>query len=170
MGMSSIFLRVSLEDLQKFVGKGDLFLEYIASIYSYEDDEIGEVLLDLDKSWDGLIYLLTGSSLHNAPKDSFASLFFSGQLIDPEQDVGYGPAHYLTPDQVKRYWQKLEQLNKDVLRSRYDASMMNDAEVYPNYWTDDNEEIDYLMTIFEELLAFMQVAVEEEAAIITYLS
>ena len=30
-----------------------------------------------------------------------AKIFFSGQLVDENQNLGYGPAHYLTRYQVK---------------------------------------------------------------------
>lgn len=64
-----------------------------------ESDEPDDALIDIDKTWDGIIFLLTGHGIASAASP-LVRVLFSGQLIDEEQDLGYGPTHYLTPEEV----------------------------------------------------------------------
>src|SRR6478609_11842389 len=97
MSMIGHLLRVTKPELDEYL-KDSSLLE--SSIYDEETDEENPNLVDLDKSWDGILFLLTGQNVVNTDHP-LAKVLFSGQLIDEEQDLGYGPAHYLTPEQVK---------------------------------------------------------------------
>ncbi|MCS3531612.1 YfbM family protein [Chryseobacterium sp. JUb7] len=94
MSMIGNLLRVTKSELQEYLKNSSLLEEKI-----YDDETENENLVDIDKSWDGIIYLLTEQSLATA-EHNLVKVLFSGQLISEEQDLGYGPAHYLTPEQV----------------------------------------------------------------------
>lgn len=169
MSMIANFLRVSQDELDAFLNDSSLLED---RIYNEESDESN--LLDIDKSWDGIIYLLTGSGLQNVDLSDDSGLhkiIFSGQLIDPEQDLGYGPAHYLTPEEVKNVSKSLSGISKENLYSKYNPSDMAAQEVYPIIWEEEGDEaFDYLYSYFEDLKEFYEQAAKENQAVISILN
>lgn len=170
MGMTASFLRVDPDTLQAFLEDSSL----LEDMLYHEDDDIGgDDLIDIDKSWDGILFLLTGSS--TAQSDTIQHplfrVVFSGQLVDEEQDLGYGPAHYLTAGQVKEVHASLTGISVQELRSRYDAAKMTKLEVYPLVWEQEGDEgLDYLCSYYEALQKFYAEAAAKGLAVITVLS
>lgn len=168
MGMIGILLRVTNEQLKNFLIDSSL-LEVFADAEGLE--ESGNQL-DLDKSWDAINFLLTGHSLDTieAAEPPLSRIIFSGQLIDEDQDMGYGPAHYLTPEQVREINTTLSKISILEFRERYSADKLNDKGVYPQAWEDDEGEKDYLCEYFDNLKAFYAKAAQEGQAIVTYIA
>ena len=173
MGMIMNLLRVSKQEFDNFVAKPSLFEEWAETFYE-DDDENDERLLDIDKAWGGILYLLTGVSfVCGSPEDEVDSLnciFFSAQFFDEDMDVGYGPAHYLTPEQVAGINHKIASLTEADLKAHYDTEAMNEEEkLYPSL--DWNEKIfDYLYFHFQALQSFFATAASRGEAIVTYLN
>src|SRR5271165_1779219 len=71
--------------------------------------------LNIDKSWHGIHFLLTSSAWGGTPPLSNAVL--GGTEFGP--DLGYGPARYLTPDQVKEVAAGLDRITGETLRGRF---------------------------------------------------
>ena len=169
MGMIMNLFRVSKQEFDNFVAKPSLFEEWAETFY--ENDER---LLDIDKAWSGILYLLTGKAFASgSPEDEVDSLnriFFSAQFFDEDMDVGYGPAHYLTPEQVAGIHRKITSLTEADLKARYDTEAMNEEEeLYPSL--DWNEEIfEYLYFHFQALQSFFATAASKGEAIVTYLN
>ena len=169
MGMIMNLFRVSKQEFDNFVAKPSLFEEWAETFY--ENDER---LLDIDKAWSGILYLLTGKAFASgSPEDEVDSLnriFFSAQFFDEDMDVGYGPAHYLTPEQVAGIHHKIASLTEADLKARYDTEAMNEEEeLYPSL--DWNEEIfEYLYFHFQALQSFFATAASKGEAIVTYLN
>ena len=169
MGMIMNLFRVSKQEFDNFVAKPSLFEEWAETFY--ENDER---LLDIDKAWSGILYLLTGKAFASgSPEDEVDSLnriFFSAQFFDEDMDVGYGPAHYLTPEQVAGIHRKITSLTEADLKARYDTEAMNEEEeLYPSL--DWNEEIfEYLYFHFQALQSFFATAASRGEAIVTFLS
>ena len=169
MGMIMNLFRVSKQEFDNFVAKPSLFEEWAETFY--ENDER---LLDIDKAWSGILYLLTGKAFASgSPEDEVDSLnriFFSAQFFDEDMDVGYGPAHYLTPEQVAGIHRKIASLTEADLKARYDTEAMNEEEeLYPSL--DWNEEIfEYLYFHFQALQSFFATAASRGEAIVTFLS
>ena len=165
MGMIMYLLRISKQELESYIDKPELFLE------NRVDDAYS---MDIDKAWGGILYLLTGKAFASgSPEDEVDSLnriFFSAQLFDEDMDVGYGPAHYLTPEQVAGINHKIASLTEADLKSHYDPEAMNKEEkLYPSL--DWNEKIfDYLYFHFQALQSFFATAARRGEAIVTYLS
>jgi hypothetical protein len=116
------------------------------------DDE-GRVV-DLDKSWHGIQFLLTGTDGGgNAPLDFIA---VGGKEIG-KIDVGYGPARALSPELVADIASRLASLPDDELRSRFDPPKMMAKKIYPEIWSDPEDDTDgYLMehvTLLREAIA-----------------
>ena len=166
MGMIFHILRASEEQLQAYLADSAT-LE--ARIYGAEDDPEAAPV-DLDKSWDGILFLLTGHGISNAD-GPLLRVLFSSQLIDDEQDLGCGPAHYLMPDEVAELNGQIAGISVDDLKQRYDPDEMDRQEVYPMVWIEEGEEaFEYLVPYYSELQGIFSQAAARGEAIITYLS
>ena len=165
MGMIMYLLRISKQELESYIGKPELFLENRVD---------GAYSMDIDKAWGGILYLLTGKAfVSGSPEDEVDSLnriFFSAQFFDEDMDVGYGPAHYLTPEQVAGIHRKIASLTEADLKAHYDPEAMSEEEeLYPSLdW--DEEDFDYLYFHFQALQSFFATAASRGEAIVTYLN
>ena len=118
--------------------------------------------------------MLTGKAFASgSPEDEVDSLnriFFSAQLFDEDMDVGYGPAHYLTPEQVAGINRKIASLTEADLKSHYDPEAMNkEKKLYRSL--DWNEKIfEYLYFHFQALQSFFATAASRGEAIVTFVS
>ncbi|MCI5058430.1 MAG: YfbM family protein [Flavobacteriales bacterium] len=167
MGMIGNVIRVSHEELNSFLNDSELLEKKIYAEESYE----AEWFLDLDKSWDGINYILTGEvigGLESEPNELQRALF-SFQIINEEQDLGYGPAQYLSPSQVKETYSELEKITDDILKSKINPSEMTEMGIYPEIWT-ESESQEFLIDSFKEFKEFYKMASENNEAIITYLN
>ncbi|UII27172.1 YfbM family protein [Fulvivirga maritima] len=167
MGMIGNVIRVSQEELNEFLNNPVTLEKKIYSDQSFEADWF----LDLDKSWDGINYILTGDiigGLENEP-DILQRAFFSFQVISEEQDLGYGPAQYLNPTQVKETYSELEIMTNDILKSKVNGSEMNELGIYPEIWTEPESE-EFLIDSFNEFKEFYKKAAENNQAIVTYVN
>lgn len=164
MGMIMYLLRISKQELESYIDKPDLFLE------NRVDDAYS---MDIDKAWGGILYLLTGKAFASgSPEDEVDSLnriFFSAQFFDEDMDVGYGPAHYLTPEQVAGIHRKIASLTEADLKARYDTEAMNEEEeLYPSLdWNE--EDFEYLYFHFQALQSFFATVASRGEAIVTFL-
>ncbi len=167
MGMIGNVIRVSEEELNTFLKDSEILENKIYDDESYEADWF----LDLDKSWDGINYILTGEiigGLENEPNELQRALF-SFQIIDVEQDLGYGPAQYLNPNQVKETYSALEKITGEILKGKINGTEMNEMGIYPEIWT-ESESHKFLIESFEEFIDFYKKAVRNNEAIVTYLN
>lgn len=167
MGMTCTLLRVTKSELEEYLNNSSLLEDRI-----FNDEPEGEDknLLDIDKSWDGIIFLLTGQNIENA-EHPLLQVIFSGQIIDNEQDLGSGPANYRTPEQVADLNAQISKITVEDLRQKYDPVKMSKLDVYPNVWERDVEEaFEYLSDYFIELQQFYSDASLNGQAIITIIS
>jgi len=124
----------------------------------------GADLINIDKAWHGLHYLLTGSVWEG--DEPLCSVVLGGDEVG--DDLVYGPVRFLAVEKVKEISAVLKEVCVDSLMQRYDAQAMNDAEVYPPNWTDDDNE--WLMEVFEKILDFYNNAASEEQCVVLYLT
>ena len=100
---------------------------------------------DIDKSWHGIHFLLTGGPDEgNAPLDFLVA---GGEVVGDE-DVGYGPARAFTSTETKAIASALAALSDDDLRRRYAPDAMMKAEIYPEIWDrtpPQDDPLGYLM-------------------------
>jgi hypothetical protein len=167
MGMIGNLFRVTAKDLKEILNDSSLLEN---KVYSDGNDSMND-LLDIDKSWEAIFYLLTGHPVAEIEeaKPPLSWTLFSGQLVDENQDMGYGPAHYLTPEQVKQLNQELDKISIETLRKKYDGKQMNDEGVYPEIW-DEPESVDYVLENFEQLKEFYRTAERQNMGVITFIN
>ncbi|MCD0488335.1 YfbM family protein [Pedobacter sp. MC2016-14] len=164
MSMIGYLLRVTPTELAEYLEESSLLED---RIYGTETEDAN--LVDLDKAWEGIIFLLTGQSLAEADHPLLSTLF-SGQLIDEEQDLGYGPAHYLTPEQVVEINKEISKIEVADLKQKFDPDKMGELGIYPEIWDEGDEAFDYLAEYFVNLKQAYSLAAENGEAIVTYLS
>jgi len=124
--------------------------------------------LDVDKSWEAIYYILTGSALAEDASHPLGRIIFSHQHFDDNQDMGYGPAHYLSPDDVKTLNQDLQAISAADVKSRYNGEEMDEKGIYPEVWSEE-ESYEYLEQNFLDLKTFFQTASDKNNAIVSYI-
>jgi hypothetical protein len=164
MSMIGNLLRVKNTELEEYLKDSSLLENRI-----YSDEVEDPNLLDIDKSWEGIVFLLTGQCLAEADHP-LVTVLFSGQLVDENQDLGYGPAHYLRPNQVVDLNNQIATITTAELKQRYDAAKMTELGVYPEIWEEDDEAFNYLSGYFASVQQLYNEAARNQDAIITFVS
>lgn len=167
MSMIQYFLRVTNNELESIIENSTLLEEAI-------DSEPNGKLLDIDKSWEGIFFILSGCRLANfndaQPPIKWA--IFGDAIIDEDQDFGYGPAEYRTSKQVKAIAEALENFSderfKEVI-TKTDANIT--SEIYPFViWSEDDEIQEYFLDNFIQLKEFYSEASKNNEAVISFTS
>ncbi|MCW7537951.1 YfbM family protein [Aquabacterium sp. A7-Y] len=124
--------------------------------------------LDIDKTWHGLHFLLTGESYGG--EGPLAWAIMGGEPIG--EDVGYGPARYLEPQQVREVAAALAPITVQALNARYDPAAFEKADIYPTgIWRSEGQgAFDYLAEWYEDLVAFYARAAERGDAVLLYVA
>ena len=120
--------------------------------------------ISLEKAWHGLHFLLCGSA--EPLPGEFGQAVLGG--VEIGEDLGYGPARYLEPDNVRRIANALDSITVEELKKRYDPVVMEEADIYPGGWT-DLENLDWLMEAFHDLITYYKSVAERGNAILLYL-
>ncbi|MBD8528899.1 MULTISPECIES: YfbM family protein [unclassified Massilia] len=135
--------------------------------YLYPKDGDGEPpnYFSLDKEWHGIHYLLTGEA-EGGPLPLALSIM-GGEEFGPE--LSFGPARFLTPDEVAAVALALIGVTPAVLAERYDPQDMEAKEIYPEIWVrDDTEALRYLLQSFTQLQKFYTDAAARGDAVIQW--
>lgn len=167
MGMIQSYLRVDNDTLNSFI-KDSSRLEAIV----YGDDITNnENFLDLDKAWEGVFFIITGQCLAEAVEEEapLLGILMGPAEIDPDQDMGYGPATYTTAEQTRDIYNAINGLTKEELSANYDPNRMAEEGVYPDIWQDDENALQYLLDYFDDLKNFYKKAVDKGEAVVTFL-
>lgn len=106
--------------------------------------------LCIEKTWSGIHFLLNGTA--DGGKPPLFNVVLGGE--ETGEDFGYGPARYLTPDQVKEVAAALEPITKKALRARFDARAMAREGIYT--WNEDegDDQVDDYLDRYAELRAY----------------
>jgi hypothetical protein len=125
-------------------------------------------VIDLDKSWHGIHFLLTGSAEEG--EEPLCYLIKGGEEVG-DGDVDFGPPRALRPKQIANWANALSSISTDDLRKRFDAKAMMEAEIYPTIWDRVTEEDDYpgyLIENYEWLRSFIEQMKNENKGAIIY--
>ena len=164
MGMVGCFAAVSPKTLSDLQRNPDSIEEYL-----YPDDGDSEPpnSIEVDKAWHGIHYLLAGTAEGGPEPVSLA--IFGGEEFGPE--VGYGPARFLTPSQVKAVSSALSALPALELAKRFNPTDMDKKDIYPTIWVRDGDDgLNYLLENYEPLVVFYREAASRGDAVLQWLS
>ncbi|MDP3724332.1 MAG: YfbM family protein [bacterium] len=117
-------------------------------------EEKNDVQLDIDKSWDGIHFLLTGEIIGEKvdQSDPRTWIIFGWGEWGPE--VGYGPSRVVPPKEVAQLAKFLSTLNDEDLRKRFDPVKMNKLGLYPGGIWDEESVLDWLMDHYHKVKDF----------------
>ncbi len=162
MSRIGYFLVVKPEQADELVHDPAAVAAFLADAVE-DQDELGADFLDVDKSWHGIHFLLTGSA---APGDGpLASVVFAPTTIGA--DVGHGPARLLMPSEVIEVSKALAPMTADKLKRQCDWNVMNEREIYPQGWTAGDE--DYIAENFAALKKLYDSAARRQMAIVQWI-
>jgi hypothetical protein len=91
--------------------------------------------VQLEKSWHGLHYLLTGSP--DPGEGPLAFLLSGGEAIGDDESG----LRLFTPEQVRDLDTALSAVSAEQLWQRFDPDRMTDEGVYPVIWDEPEEEL-----------------------------
>ena len=133
----------------------------------WEDAADGK-LLDVDKSWHVIHYVLTGSAWETCPDDPLSQLVLGGEALR-EEDLGYGPARVLDAVTVRQIADALKSWDQPHFRASFDMKSMLEDNIYPLMDDEDEETLfDYTWHYFELLKTFLHNAAERGDCILSY--
>jgi hypothetical protein len=135
-----------------------------------EDGEDPGGSLDIDKSWHGLHFLLTGTAWEGHPPLNF--IVAGGRQIG-DVDLGYGPARGFSNGELRTLAAALRPIDEASLRTRFDPKAMAELEIYPDVWDRSPEEDDtlgYLMEHWSLLRAFITKGAADGFAMLVFLT
>jgi hypothetical protein len=116
--------------------------------------------LDTDKAWDGLAFLI-----HRVGEPAVC-VVRGGEVLTEDQ-WGYEPPRYLTPEQVSRAAAELDGTPFDRLAREFAPQAM--AQVYPQIW-DTEDALDYLRAWYGRLVTFFRHAATDHDGMIIFLT
>lgn len=126
-----------------------------------ESEDFG-TMLDLDKGWHGIHWLLTGSA--EPTEAPLSDAIFGGDAFG--EDLGYGPPRLLPPERVRSVAAALEATDVESLRARMLPAAMAEAGIYPAIWDEDDIFDEYLAPSLEELRQFYAAAATAGEAVV----
>jgi hypothetical protein len=118
--------------------------------------------LSLEKSWHSLHYLLTGSA--GETNLTLGKTILGGKELGP--DIGYGPARFLEPPEVKEVATALKEVSEVELEKRFDLPAMLAANVYA---CRDESELKLAQHYFAQVVRYYSEAAHRGRAMLLYL-
>lgn len=142
-------------------------------ILEEEEDEDWELsadpeFFDVDKAWQGIHFLLTGSDWEG--EGPLAFILQGGREI-PGEDFGYGPPHAFNAAEVQEIERELSKINPEQLYNEADQTQLTAMDIYPAIWDRESKQqcIGYLIEHLKALQRFIKHAAEFERAVIVYI-
>ena len=139
----------------------DFYTENGETIADIEEDNNDlEILLDLDKMWDALHFVLTGASASEPIKDNRFSEAVLG--ISPIEGVEEYVA-YTEKSRIKDIVLALDNFDIEKAMESFSMEECKKANIYPNIWDyeEESEEIEEeLMDYFQNLKDFYKKILE----------
>jgi hypothetical protein len=163
MSMIGNFLAISAEKLEELMRDPEPIGPFLAATID-DQDELGADFLDVDKSWHGIHFLLTGSVREGDAPLKWV-IFAPSEL---GEDLGYGSARVLKADEVAEVSKALAPVTPDKLKRKCDWNLMNDSEIYPQGWRAGDE--DYIAENFAALKKLYESAARRRMGVIQWLS
>ena len=148
MGMIANFQYINdqyLHQLKAFNGEGDDQFEVV--------EEEAELLLDIDKMWDVLHFVLTGVDSSNPNRNDPLSLAVLGEI--PLKNVSEYIA-YTEKTKIAEICSALENFDMEETMAHFSMQACKNADLYPDIWDYDDEEEE----IKEEICDYFQAMKE----------
>lgn len=152
MGLIANYNCISDESLKELKGLGSSEEDLFETVEEWSDED--ELLLDIDKMWDVLHFVLTGVSTDHRIADNPLSQAVLG-ITAVEEISDY--LAYTEHDKLADIVAALEQFDMEEALESFDMAACKEAELYPDIWDYDEEEEeikDELLHDFEQMKRF----------------
>lgn len=167
MSMIGNLVSVSPQKLEELLQAPEQVPEFLGEVYEREDRNEH---IDIDKTWQLIHFLLTGEQYEG--EFPLSAVILGGAELG-EEDVGYGPARYLTPDEVRAVAAAIAPISEEQLWSRFDAKAALMAKIYPEIWSGDESEYvqrDYVLGNYSEVRRFYFEAAKAGHAVLAFIN
>ncbi|WP_293933518.1 YfbM family protein [Iodobacter sp.] len=159
MSMIGNFLAIPQDEL-------DALYDESGEIAAVLDGEYAAQIIDIDKAWHGIHFMLTENSAASSP---LAHAVLGIKKIG-EEDVGYGPAHGISAASVKEIARGLNAISDEAFRAMFDVEAMTNSGVYPDIWDEGDDALAFLLSNFKVLQRFYTDAAKAGKAAISFLN
>jgi hypothetical protein len=165
MSMIGNYLRVTKREIADLERSPKSIYQFLSS--DVKDRQRTGRHLVVEKSWHGIHFLLNGDPWEG--EFPLSHVVLGGTPIG-EEDVGYGPARYLDPEEVRAVSRALDDLPTSQLLESFDAEAMNDQGIYPQGWRDNEEDREFISGYYVQVVDFFRRAAEANDGILLYLN
>ena len=165
MSMIGNVCAVSPSQLQSLIDSPDSIKAFL---YPDDGDSEPDNHVDLDKAWHAIHFTLTGSAWEG--EEPLKNALFGG--VEIGDDIGYGAARYLIPEQVKSVATALDSITEDDFAQNFDSHALAAAEIYPTIWDreDASESLEFVQPYYSALRSFYRKASNRGDAVLVYLN
>ena len=150
--------------LKELKGLGSSEEELFETVEEWSDED--ELLLDIDKMWDVLHFVLTGVSANHIIDDNPLSQAVLG--VTSIEDLSEYMA-YTEHSKIVDILAALEQFDIEQALESFDMKACKEAELYPNIWDygEEEEEIkDEILHDFEQMKVFYKKVLEAKGHVV----
>ncbi|TPN83972.1 YfbM family protein [Aquimarina algicola] len=152
MGLLAVYIKVDdqkLTVLKKLEGE-----DLIEELEEFQDDDNCK-MVDIDKTWDGLHFLLTNVSASEPIPNNKLSEFVVGVNVFSE-DENADFISYSSANEIKDILKEINKVNLSELEHTFKPNTFDKNGIYPNIWNDNDKELlwDELKTSFNLLKEF----------------
>lgn len=166
MSMIGNYRRLTQKELTALQADPETICDVLAELEEADEDK--DRHLDIDKSWHAIHFLLCNQAWEGKPP--LGNVVLGGTPLG-EEDVGYGPARFLTPKEVQQASEALAKISVKELLSRFDGKAMDKAEIYPEGWAETPEDhLEYIGDFYPQLVEFFHTTASKGEAMLVYLN
>lgn len=151
----------NLQELKSFYAEEDAIFE---EVEDWNDE--AEILLDIDKMWDALHFVLTGVSCIEPIKNNPLSEAVVGVFpIDGIEEY----ISYIEKSRIKDIVFALDNFDIEKALETFNMEECKEAELYPNIWgyEEETDEIkEEIMDYFQDMKGFYKQVLEEDGNVL----
>ncbi|GEM_PF-3099812 len=162
MGLRMKLFQLDQNLLDEIIENPEVILEINCSEEKYN-------AIEIDKSWDGLKFLLSKARMNN--ENELSKLISSEQQIDGFSELEISDIYdvnFLTETQVQKLTAELNNVTDNEITEIFDFKAMNKMEVYGNPFNE--ESISYFLEYLKKVKSFYQNATNNKKAVISFIS
>ncbi|MFJ3405033.1 DUF1877 family protein [Promicromonospora sp. NPDC090134] len=155
MSMIGEYMRLAPHDLDVALADPESIRDLIDELWDLEDagSEPDARLMDVDKAWHGLAFVLERAGVPTAVVHGDAQ-------VPRSDDWGYGPPSWLSVERVGELSAALAELDADAVVGAVPGAALVEAEVYPLGMWADGDCKDYLIGHLKRLADFFAEAAD----------
>ena len=164
MGLIANYSCLSDVNLKELKSMGSEEEEILESVEEWNDDD--ELLLDIDKMWDVLHFVLTGVGTdHKDNKNPLSQAILGVMAVEDISDY----VAYTEHNHLANIVAALDQFDIESALKSFDMKACKEAELYPNIWDYDEEEEeikDEILHDFEQMKVFYKKVLEAKGHVL----